>query len=163
MRAEFQGISHEIFADLRDPFRVRTARCGCEFRFQDDAFFIRQRLKQREVLPADLRQIAGAELEILPINIEQGKFQQRVDERMHASRGPLAGLDRRAVFLHTAVAGKGELGLAENDRDRRAEFVCGIRSETRLLGERVIEPLEGVVEDGGKLAEFALRFTGEEF
>ena len=68
----------------------------------------------------------------------------------------MAGFDGLFVTRGVALAIQRSLCLRQNDRNRRAQFVCGVGRKLFLLRERRFQAREGGVQNGGKLAEFAL-------
>jgi len=112
------------------------------------------------VLAAEIGEVAMRAAQGMRRAVQDGELKERFDEAMHPFGSALAGLNGGPMLLDGAFPGERELRLAKDHGNRRAKFVSRIRSEPRLLREGGFQPLEGVVENGGELAEFAFRFTG---
>ena len=155
-----QRVGEEVGDDLCEAFGIALEGCWLEVRVKGDRAIGCEWGDEFEGFACDGCEVAGFPVEGLLTAVELGEVEQGFDEAAHALGCALGGLQRLTVFGDGTIAAESELGLCEDDSERRAQLMGCVRSEAGLLGEGGVEAREGGVEDGREPFQFALGVSG---
>lgn len=154
----FHGVAEEIKKGLPHALGIEGKWCRVDVGDEGDLAFVGEGADEFDNFVGEVGEVAVFAVEVELAGVDLGEFEEGIDEGAHVLGGVHAGLEGVLVFLGGAFAAECELRFGEDDGDGGSHFVRGIGGETDLVLEGGFEFFEGVVEDGGELAEFAFGF-----
>ncbi len=133
---EFKGVRQQVEDDLFPHVVVDVDGLAQRFRLHviGQAGLVHRRAEHAGQVGRQLRQVGRREARLHPARFDAGKVQQRIDQLQQPQRIAVGDVDAvalaRAERLH--LVGQRIFQRAENQRQRRAEFMRHVGEERRL-------------------------------